>query len=89
MKNTGKGETSTIEQSKVDEPVEITNKKDLNRLKNMKKDDVLKVTSIETPLYKNLKGYWTPMTEDDNSKKEIKLKNIKYAKRFNRSSKRL
>lgn len=74
MKNTGKGETSTIEQSKVDEPVEITNKKDLNRLQNMKKDDVLKVTSIETPLYKNLKGYWTPMTEDDNSKKEIKLK---------------
>ena len=36
MKNTGKGETSVVEQTKVDQPVEIINRNDINRLENMK-----------------------------------------------------
>ena len=74
MKNTGKGETSTIEQSKVDEPVEITNRNDLNKLKKMSNGDKLKVIPVTTPLYKNVKGYWTPQMDDKDSSKEIKLK---------------
>lgn len=73
MKNTGKGETSTIEQGKVDEPVEITDRNDLNRLKKMSAGDKLRVLPVDTPLYKNTKGYWSPMTEKDTPDKEIKL----------------
>ena len=73
MKNTGTGETSTVEQSKVDDPIELTNKNDINRLEKMKENQKLKVVPIDTPLYKNVHGYFTPMTEKDNKTKEIKL----------------
>lgn len=74
MKNTGKGETSTIEKEEVDEPIEITNRNDLNKLKNMEDGDKLKIIPIDTCLYKNIKGYWSPMTYEENEEKEIKLK---------------
>lgn len=74
MKNTGKGETSSIEKEEVDEPVEITNRNDLNKLKNMENGDKLKIIPIDTYLYKNTKGYWSPMTYEENKDKEIKLK---------------
>lgn len=73
MKNVGKGETSTVEQSKVDEPVEITSRNDLNKLNNMSKNSKLKVIPIDAPLYKNIQGYWTPMTDENDKTKEIKL----------------
>ena len=73
MKNTGQGETSTLEQAKVDEPVEITNRNDLNRLNNMFEGDKLKIIPVDTLLYKNTKGYWSPMTIKENSDTEIKL----------------
>lgn len=75
MKNTGKGETSTIEQSKVDEPIEINNRNDVNRLKKMKEGQELKVVPIDTPLYENFKGlgYFSPMLKEGSLTDEIKL----------------
>lgn len=73
MKNTGKGETSVVEQTKVDQPVEITNRNDVNRLENMKEGQKLKIATIDAPLYKNIKGYFTPYIPDD-SLTEFKLK---------------
>ena len=75
MKNTGKGETSTIEQSKVDEPVEINNRNDVNRLEKMKEGQELKVVPIDTPLYENFKGlgYFSPMLKEGSLTDEIKL----------------
>lgn len=75
MKNTGKGETSTIEQSKVDEPVEINNRNDVNRLEKMKEGQELKVVPIDTPLYENFKGlgYFSPMLKEESLTDEIKL----------------
>lgn len=74
MKNTGKGETSTVEQGKVDEPTQITSRNDINRLEKMSEGDKLKIVSIETPLYKNIQGYYTPMLEEGSLTNEIKLK---------------
>lgn len=73
MQNTGKGETSTIEQAKVDEPVEITDRNDLNKLNNMSNGSKLRIIPIDAPLYKNIKGYWTPMTDEKDPNKQIKL----------------
>ena len=73
MKNTGKGETSVVEQTKVDQPVEIINRNDINRLENMKEGQKLKISTIDAPLYKNIKGYFTPYIPDD-SLTEFKLK---------------
>ena len=73
MKNTGKGETSVVEQTKVDQPVEIINRNDINRLENMKEGQKLKIFTIDAPLYKNIKGYFTPYIPDD-SLTEFKLK---------------
>ena len=74
MKNTGKGETSTVEQGKVDEPTQITSRNDINRLEKISEGDKLKIVSIETPLYKNIQGYYTPMLEEGSLTNEIKLK---------------
>ena len=74
MKNTGKGETSTIEQSKVDEPVEITNRNDINRLEKMAEGQKLKIVTIETPLYEDKYGYFQPKHQNGSLINEIKLK---------------
>ena len=74
MKNTGKGETSTIEQSKVDEPVEITNRNDINRLEKMSEGQKLKIVTIETPLYEDKYGYFQPKHQNGSLINEIKLK---------------
>lgn len=73
MKNTGKGETSVVEQTKVDQPAEITNRNDVNRLENMKEGQKLKISTIDAPLYKNVKGYFTPYILED-TLTELKLK---------------
>lgn len=74
MKDTGQGETSSIEQGTVDEPVEISDRNDLNRLNSMSEGDKLKIIPVDAPLYKNTKGYWSPMTEKNNPDTEIRLK---------------
>ena len=74
MKSTGQGETSSVEQGEVDEPTEITDRNDMNKLKNMSEGSKLRVIPVDTPLYKSIKGYWTPIKESEKSDKDLKLK---------------
>mgnify|MGYP004663522721 FL=1 len=64
MKNTGQGETSTVEQSKVDEPVSVVSRNDENKLKNMKAGDKLEIRVADTLVYNEPNGdYFPPMFE--------------------------
>lgn len=64
MKNTGQGETSTVEQSKVDEPVSVVSRNDKNKLKNMKAGDKLEIRVADTLVYDEPSGdYFPPMFE--------------------------
>lgn len=73
MKNTGRGETSNIEQSEVDEPVNISSKNDANKLNNMQNGQKLKVRFANTPLYNApIGGYFSPMNKEG-TLEQIKL----------------
>ena len=64
MKNTGQGETSTVEQSKVDEPVSVVSRNDENKLKNMKAGDKLEIRVADTLVYNEPQDdYFPPMFE--------------------------
>ena len=75
MENVGKGETSNLEQGEVNEPVEIEDRNDRNKLESWTSGQKLKILPVDTPIYEDLYGadYWTPMLQEGSTTKEIKL----------------
>lgn len=69
MKNTGKGETSSLEQESAMDTVEITDRNDQNRISSWSEGEQLYVVT-RTPMYEELRntGYWQEKY-DDNGKK--------------------
>ena len=76
MKNTGKGETSNLEQGTVNEPINIEDRNDQNKVDSWQSGQRLKVTVVETFLYEDQYdvGYWQPILEDGSVTKEVTLK---------------
>lgn len=76
MKNTGKGETSYLEQGTVNEPINIEDRNDQNKVDSWQSGQRLKVTVVETFLYEDQYdvGYWQPILEDGSVTKEVTLK---------------
>lgn len=66
MKNTGKGETSNIEEETTDDPVEISDRNDENRVKSWNAGDQLYVL-VKAPMYEELRetGYWQEKLDEE------------------------
>lgn len=75
MKNTGKGETSNLEQGSVDEPINVEDRNDRNRLESWTNGQKLRVLPVDTPIYEDPfgVGFWQPMLEEGSLTKELKL----------------
>ena len=54
MKNTGKGETSNLEQGTVDEPVSVEDRNDQNKIDSWQSGQKLKIIAVETFLYQDI-----------------------------------
>lgn len=76
MKNTGKGETSNLEQGTVNEPVNIENRNDQNKIDSWQSGQKLKIITSETFLYHDQygAGYWEPILVEGTSTQEVTLK---------------
>ena len=66
MENTGKGETSHLEQETVDDPDEITDKNDANRINSWSEGEKLHPIS-KIPMYEELRetGYWEEKLDEN------------------------
>ena len=69
MKNTGKGETSNLEQESATNPDNITDRNDQNRISSWSEGEQLYVVS-RTPMYEELRdtGYWQEKRDDNGEK---------------------
>ena len=73
MKNTGKGETSNLEQGEVDEPIPVEDRNDRNKLESWTEGQKLKIIPIDANVYESVQGYWQPMLQEGSQTNEIKL----------------
>lgn len=73
MKNTGKGETSSLEQGEVDEPIPVEDRNDRNKLESWTEGQKLKIIPIDANIYESIQGYWQPMLQEGSDTNEIKL----------------
>lgn len=75
MKNTGKGETSNLEQGTVDEPVSVEDRNDQNKIDSWQSGQKLKIIAVETFLYQDQydAGYWEPIMVEGSTTQEVKL----------------
>lgn len=76
MKNTGKGETSNLEQGTVNEPINIEDRNDQNKVDSWQSGQRLKVTVVETYIYEDQYDaeYWQPILEEGSVTREVTLK---------------
>ena len=75
MKNTGKGETSNLEQGTVDEPVDIEDRNDQNKVESWQSGQRLRIIVAEAYIYEDKygAGYWEPIMVDGSTTQELKL----------------
>ncbi len=75
MENTGRGETSNLEQGTVDEPIDIEDRNDQNKIDNWQSGQRLKIISVETFLYEDRYdvGYWEPILVEGSLTEKVKL----------------
>ena len=75
MVNTGRGETSSLEQGEVNEPTPVGNRNDRNRLESWSSGQRLKIIPVDTPIYEDAygAGYWQPILQEGSQENEIKL----------------
>ncbi len=73
MENTGRGETSSLEQEEVNEPTPVEDRNDSNRLNSWTKGQRLKIIPVDTPIYESIQGYWQPMLQEGSQTNQIKL----------------
>ena len=75
MKNTGKGETSNLEQGTVNEPVSVEDRNDQNKIDSWQSGQKLKIIAVETLLYQDQydAGYWEPIMVEGSTTQEVKL----------------
>lgn len=76
MVNTGRGETSSLEQGEVNEPTPVGNRNDRNRLESWSSGQRLKIIPVDTPIYEDAygAGYWQPILQEGSQGNEIKLR---------------
>ena len=76
MKNTGKGETSNLEHGTVDEPVDIEDRNDQNKVESWQSGQRLRIVSVEAYIYEDKydAGYWEPIMVEGSTTQEMKLK---------------
>ena len=75
MKNTGKGETSNLEQGTVDEPIVVEDRNDQNKVDSWQSGQRLRVISVETFLYEDQYdiGYWQPILVEGSLTQQVTL----------------
>lgn len=73
MKNTGKGETSNLEQGEVDEPTSVEDRNDINKLNSWTEGQKLRVIPVSTHIYESIQGYWQPMLQEGSQTNQITL----------------
>lgn len=76
MKNTGRGETSNLEQGTVDEPVSVEDRNDQNKIDSWQSGQRLRIVSVEAYIYEDKydAGYWEPIMVEGSTTQEMKLK---------------
>ena len=76
MKNTGKGETSNLEQGTVDEPVSVEDRNDQNKIDSWQSGQSLRIVSVEAYIYEDKydAGYWETIMVEGSTTQEVKLK---------------
>ncbi len=76
MKNTGRGETSNLEQGTVDEPVSVEDRNDQNKIDSWQSGQRLRIVSVEAYIYEDKydAGYWEPIMVEGSTTQEVKLK---------------
>ena len=75
MKNTGKGETSNLEQGTVDEPIVVEDRNDQNKVESWQEGQRLRVNVVGTYLYEDKydAGYWQPILVEGSLTKQVTL----------------
>ena len=75
MKNTGRGETSNLEQGTVNEPVSVEDRNDQNKIDGWQSGQKLRIVATETFLYEDQYGigYWQPIMVEGSTTQEVKL----------------
>ena len=76
MKNTGKGETSNLEQGEVNEPVEIEDRNDQNKIDSWQTGQKLRIVAVESYIYEDKydANYWEPIMVEGSTTRKITLK---------------
>lgn len=77
MKNTGKGETSNLEQGTVNEPVSVEDRNDQNKINSWQSGQKLRIVTSGTYLYEDQYdiGYWEPIMVEGSTTQQVKLQN--------------
>ena len=75
MENTGRGETSNLEQGTVDEPVSVEDRNDQNKIDSWQSGQSLRIVVSEANLYEDQYeiGYWEPIMVEGSTTQEVKL----------------
>lgn len=75
MENTGKGETSNLEQGTVNEPTQIEDRNDQTKVDSWQSGQKLKVIVVGTYIYQDRydAGYWEPIIQEGTMSEEVVL----------------
>lgn len=75
MKNTGKGETSNLEQGSVSEPEQVEDRNDQHKIESWSAGQRLSIVVSQANLYEDQHniGYWEPIMMEGSTTQEVKL----------------
>lgn len=77
MENTGRGETSNLEQGTVNEPVGVEDRNDQNKIDSWQSGQRLRIIVSEAYLYEDQYGidHWEPIMVEGSTTQQVKLQN--------------